>query len=160
MDLVLHELDGGHAVANIGPIVCRIINTAPTTPARLDELATHIGATLARSPVAGLWIVAHHDAPIPDRPTRRYAGRVFDPFKDRLSVAYALLGLGFWSSAAVAASLALSKFMGVRATIETSVERSAEQLCMDLIGVDPARLVAVHSDLLARIEAASRESSR
>jgi hypothetical protein len=73
-----------------------------------------------------------------------------------LSISYALLGLGFWASAATAASLAVSKFIGVHATIETTVERSAEQLCMDLIGIDPTRRVAIHDELFAQVRAAER----
>jgi hypothetical protein len=151
----VHVLDTEQAVATIGPIVVRIITRARTEIDDLDRLVMLVDRTLERSPMAGIWIVAHHGAPVPDPPARRHAGRVFRPYGDRLCIAYSLLGLGFWASAATAATITLSKLIGMRSPIETTVEGGAGRLCMELIGVDPTRLIAAHDELLKRIKALS-----
>jgi hypothetical protein len=152
-------LDGEQAVVTLGPIIVRIITRARTEFADLDRLTMLVDRTLERSPMAGIWIVAHHGAPVPDGPVRRYAGRVLRPYGDRLCIAYALLGLGFWASAATGATIALSKLIGMRSPIETTVERSAQRLSMELIGVDPTRLIAAHDELLGRIQTLSQAAS-
>jgi hypothetical protein len=151
--LDVHVLDSGQAVATLGPIVIRVIVRARTEVADIDRLTLLVDRVLERSPGAGLWIIAHHGAPVPDKLVRRHGGRAFRPFGDRLCVAYSLLGLGFWASAATAATITLTKLMRMRSPIETSVERGAERLCMELIGVDPTRLIAAHDQLLERISA-------
>ena len=151
MILKIHHLDSQHAIVTLGAVVIRIIESARTDREELEHLAGLCEAILERHSVAGMWVVVHHGAPIPDAAVRRYAGQLFRPHKDRLSVVYSMLGLGFWSSAAIAATRALTSLMGVRAPIETSVEGGAHRLSQDLIGMDPAKLVSTHHDLLQRM---------
>lgn len=152
MEPDIHHLDAEQAVATLGPIVVRVNTRARTEIADVDRVTMLVDRTLERSPMAGIWIVAHHGAPVPDAPVRRYAGRAFRPYDKRLCVAYSLLGLGFWASTASTATITISKLSGMRSPVETSLERGAERLCMELIGVDSTRLIAAHDQLLERIQ--------
>jgi hypothetical protein len=155
----VHILDAEQALLTVGPVVIRIIMSARTETVDIDRVVALVDRTLERSPMAGVWIVAHHDAPVPDAGVRRYVGRVFRPYGERLVIAYSLLGLGFWASTATAAMLAVSKLIGMRSPIETTLERGAERLCMELIGIDPTRLIAAHDQTLGRIHALSTSST-
>jgi hypothetical protein len=152
VELQIHRLDGGHAIASFGPVLIRVITTAPTDPAIIDELARLTELTLGRWPMCGMWVVVHHGAPIPDGDVRRHAGRVLGPFRERQCVVYSLLGLGFWSSAAIAVSIVLAKLIGQRPLISTTVEAGAERLGLELIGVDAEKLAAIHDELLEAIQ--------
>jgi hypothetical protein len=153
VELQIHQLDGGHAIASFGPVIIRVITTAPTTTAVIDEFGRLIESALARWPTCGVWVVVHHGAPIPDGDARRHAGRVFGAFGDRQCVVYTLLGLGFWSSAAIAVSLVLAKLIGQHPLIETSIEAGAERLGLELIGIDAEKLAVIHDELLEMIQA-------
>lgn len=159
MTLDVDSLEPGQAIATLGPIVIRVIVSSRTEIPDLDRVTSLIDRVLERSSVAGLWVVAHHGAPVPDMAARRYSGRVFRPYGDRLCVAYSLLGLGFWASAANTAVVMIAKLMGMRSPIETTIERGAERLCSELIGIDPNRLLAAHAELLGQIEALGERST-
>jgi hypothetical protein len=152
VELQIHHIDGGHAVASFGPVLLLVITTAPTSTAVIDELARLSGVALARWPMVGVWIVVHHGAPIPDAEVRRHIGRVMSPFRDRQSVVLSLLGLGFWSSTAIAVSTVISRMIGQRPMIETSVEDGAERLGLEMIGVDAEKLAVIHDELLEAIQ--------
>lgn len=152
VELQIHHLDGGHAIATLGPVLIRVITSAPTDPQVLDEIVQLCELALQRWPTIGVWVVAHHGAPIPDSDTRRHAGRVLEPLRDRSCVVFTLLGLGFWSSAAVGVSKLLAMLIGQRPMIETSVEDGADRLGMELIGIDAEKLAVVHDELLEAIQ--------
>jgi hypothetical protein len=153
VELQIHQLDGGHAVASYGPVLIRVITTAPTDIAVLDEIARLSEQALARWPMIGVWVVVHHGAPIPDSEARRHAGRVLRPLRDRQCVVFSLLGLGFWSSAAIAVTTVLAKLIGHVPMIETSVEAGADRLGIELIGIDAEKLAVIHDELLEMIQA-------
>lgn len=152
--MIVHRLDSGQALATVGPILIRVIADAPTDTADFDQISAIADELLTRWSLIGMWVVVHHGAPIPSGPVRRYGGRMLKPYGERVTIAYALLGLGFWASMAAGASMALSKLAGVPSSLATTLERSAAQLCMDLIGIDPGRLLAAHDELFARMQAA------
>lgn len=156
MEPDVHHLDAEQAVASLGPIVIRVITRARTEFADVDRVATLIDRTLERSPIAGVWVVVHHGAPVPDLSVGRYASRALRKYGDRVCIAYSLLGLGFWAAAAIAAASSLSELMGTPGPTESTIERGAERLCMELVGVDPTRLIAAHDLLLERIQAIAR----
>ena len=155
MELELHHVDAGQALATIEGVVVRVITTATTNPEDLDALSLHIDALLeGGAGWAGLWIVVHHGAPVPSISTRRYAGKVFKPYGDKIAVVYSMLGLGFWTSLAISATRSLSKFIGMSAPIELSIEDGAQRLAQEFIGRDPAVYAQAHAQLLAHIQAA------
>lgn len=156
MELTVHNIDEGAALATYGPIVIRVITTAPTDLPSLERAFERVDAALERWPEVGMWVIAHHGAPVPDAAARRFSNRAMRERAQRVSFAFTMLGLGFWATAARTATLAMLKLLGDRNTpIEATVEAAAEQLCMDLIGPDPAQLVAVHETLIARMRVAS-----
>jgi hypothetical protein len=156
VDLEIHQLDGGRAVASFGPVIVVVITTAPTDTRFIDELARLSELALVRWPMCAIWVVAHHGAPIPDNEVRRHSGRALRPFRDRQCVVYSLLGLGFWTVAAVAATTMLAKLMGQRPLIETSVEAGADRIGLELIGVDAEKLAVIHDELLETIQAQAK----
>jgi hypothetical protein len=153
VDLQIHRIDGGHAIATFGPVLILVITTASTEIAMIDELARLAELTLARWPMCGTWVVVHHGAPIPDGEVRRHTGRVMGRFRDRQCTVYSMLGLGFWASAAIAASMVFAKLIGQRALIETSIEAGAQRLGLELIGVDAEKLVVSYEEVLQAIGA-------
>ena len=151
MVVVPHYIDHEQAVGCVGPVLIRVITSAPTEIVDFERCTRVVDDILLRAPAAGIWVVVHHGAPIPDSSTRRYMGQKLKGYGERVSVAFSLLGLGFWTSGAIAATVAINKVFGVNSPITTSVEAGAERLCMDLIGLNPERLVAGHATLLERI---------
>jgi hypothetical protein len=149
--LVPHYIDAEQALGCVGPIVIRVVDSARTTNVDVDRFVAMVADILERAPAAGMWVIVHHDAPIPDHSIRRYMSQQMKPYNDRVTAVFTLLGLGFWAAAASAATLGITKLVGISPVITTTIEAGAERMCMDLIGVDPARLVAAHSTLLQRI---------
>jgi hypothetical protein len=156
MDLVIHHLDGGQAWASFGPVLIRVITTAPTDLATAEVVSRLMPGELARWPMVGLWIVAHHGAPLPDNEFRRGFGPMLRPWRDRLVVVLTPLGLGFWAKSAVMVSATLSKLAGQQQLIETTLERGAARMGLELIGVDSDKLVASHDELLAAMQTAAK----
>lgn len=151
----MHHVDGGQALATVERVVIRVITTAPTHPEDLDRLSTRLDAVLDSGFAwAGLWIVIHHGAPVPSLSTQRYAGRIFKPYGDKIAIVYSMLGLGFWTNLALSATRSFSKFVGISAPIELSVEDGAQRLAQEFVGRDPAGYVDAHAQLLAHIQAA------
>jgi hypothetical protein len=153
VELQIHRLDGGHAIASFGPVLILVITTAHTDTTMIDELARLAELALVRWPMCGTWVVVHHGAPIPDGEVRRHTGRVMGRFRDRQCTVYSLLGLGFWASAAIAAMMVFAKLIGQRALIETSIEAGADRLGLELIGVDAEKLAVIHDELLEAMRA-------
>jgi hypothetical protein len=156
VDLEIHQLDGGRALASFGPVIIAVITTAPTDTAFVDELVRLTELALVRWPMCGIWVVAHHGAPLPDSEVRRHSGRVLRPFRDRQCVVYSMLGLGFWAGTAIATSMALAQLLGQRPLIETSVEGGADRIGIELIGVDAEKLAVIHDELLEAIQARAK----
>jgi hypothetical protein len=152
VELQIHRLDSGHAIANFGPVLILVITTAETDAALIDELARQTEHTLSSWPMCALWVVVHHGTPIPDGEVRRHTGRALRPFRERQCVVFSLLGLGFWASAAIAACMVFAKLIGQRPLIESSVEAGAERVGLELIGVDAEKLAVVHDELLEAIQ--------
>jgi hypothetical protein len=151
VELEILQIDGGHAIASYGPVLIRVITTAPTDAALLDELRRLTESALERWPMIGIWVVVHHGAPFPDGEVRRHVERDLRPLRDRLCMVVSLLGLGFWAVTAVSVSSMLAKLIGQPALTETSVENGANRLGRELIGVDAEKLAVIHDELLDRI---------
>lgn len=153
MELVPHYVNHEQALACLGPVVIRVIWTARTEPDDIDRVAQLLDRVLEHAPAAGLWVVVHHDSPVPDGATRRYGGRVMKRYDKHVCIVYSLLGLGFWASAASAAMSAISKLSGVYSPRTQSLEAGAQHLCSEFIGLNPGPLLAAHDTLLASIAA-------
>lgn len=158
MELQIHQLDGGHAVASFGPVLIRVITSAGTDIAVIDELARLSEVALTRWPMIGMWIVVHHGAPIPDSELRRHAGRVLRPLRGRQCLVFSLPGLGFWAAAAITVSRMFAKMVGQHPLIGTSIEDGAERLGHELIGVDAEKLAVIHDELLEAIQAHAKRA--
>ena len=153
------RLTAGEAYALEGPVLIREVVTAPTEIADLDRCHEYVCRALERSPVAGLWVIAHHGAKPPNGEARRHAGRAFGRHGERLVILYSLLGLGFWATFATAASRSLAKLTSTSALFEKSIEGGAQRLALELVGLDPAALVEAHVQLMARLAAERGEGS-
>ncbi|PRQ08647.1 hypothetical protein [Enhygromyxa salina] len=153
MELVPHYVDSEQAVGCVGPVVIRIIASAPTEITDIDDLVGLVDDTFQRWSAVGIWVVAHHGAPVPDSSVRRYVADRLQPYNDHLTMVCSMLGLGFWASAASGASTGIGVLLGVDLQMTTSVAVGAERMCRELVGLDPARLVAAHDDLMQRITA-------
>ena len=152
MVLQIRRVCGADAVATLGPVGVRVVRTAPTALADIDEAKQIFDELLEGWPVIGALIVVHHGAPVPTGPVRRYARKAFGSYGDRLIMSHVMLGLGFWAAAGRAAVKTITGWTGHPAPLESTVEAGAERLSTELIGVDPATLIAAHDQLLAQMQ--------
>jgi hypothetical protein len=60
--------------------------------------------------------------------------------------------MGFWASAMRATATGLSLLLRRRLIFETALERAAQRLSADLVGIDPAAIVAAHDQLYADLQ--------
>ncbi len=155
MELIVHSLDSGQALATVGPVVMKIITTGSSEIEDVRAILAAVDELLTRLPSAGVWVIVHHGAPLPGPGFPRHAGELMRPYRERVVFAFALPGLGFWSAAASTTATALARLIGVHSQVATDLERSAGQLGMELIGVDPAGLVAAHDELFGRMQLAA-----
>jgi hypothetical protein len=156
MELEIHHIDAGQAIGFYGPVLIRVLTTAPTDLPSLDQFQQLTELALSRWPIAGVWVVAHHGAPFPDGEFLRQVGPALRPTRDRLVAVMTPLGLGFWAKAAAVMTFTLGRLVGTVPSLETTVERGAARLGFELIGVDAEKLVASHAALLEAIQTAAK----
>ena len=156
MDLEIHHLDRGQALASFGPVMIRVVTTAPSDLASLEQQHRLTEAALARWPMIGWWVILHHGSPFPDSDFLRRAGPSLRPHRDRIVNVITPLGLGFWASTAFAMVGAMAKLVGQQAFLETSLERGSERLGLELIGVDAERLAATHAELIGAVQTSAK----
>jgi hypothetical protein len=136
VELRVHHRSAGEIVAELGPVLLRLVNGVETTHESIDRLAALLDSLVARWPLVGALILVEHGTPTPALEIRRRADEVMSSHGDRLVIGYAFLGLGFWTAdargfAAERAALGLSVFAA--GTVHELVSR----VSLELVGVDP-----------------------
>lgn len=139
-------------LANYGPVVIRILDRGPTELEHIDRMREIFEGPLADRPAVGLLVVVHHDTPLPSAATRRHASQLLDELGDRCSLAVAAVGMGFWASAMRATATGLSLLLRRRLIFETELDRAAQRLSAELVGIDPVGIVAAHDQLYADLQ--------
>ena len=130
-----------------GPIVLRLIDGASTEPADIDRVHALLLEVLEQQPSCGMLLIAHHGSPSPSLATMRYSNAVMSDIKDRLVVGIALLGLGFWAETSRATTSALMRLTRSNVALESTPGSAAQRMAMELIGIDPNRLLQACDDL-------------
>lgn len=156
MHLDVHEFNVANqsTMATLGPVLIRVFRGA-TEIADVDLGCKIVESLLERWPIAGVLAIAHHGTPLPDAVTRKYASRNFGKFGDRLVIVQCQLGLGFWAEAARATAMAIARMIRSHTFVESNVEAAARRMAMEMVGIDPARIIAAHDQLLASLDAAA-----
>lgn len=136
MELRVHHHSDGEIVAELGPVLLRVVNEVETTHESIDRLTAVLDALTARWPLVGVLVLVEHGTPKPAPEIRRRADEVMCSYGDRLVIGYAFLGLGFWTAdargfATDRAALGLSVFAA------GSVHELVSRVSLELVGVDP-----------------------
>lgn len=153
VELQIHQLDSGSAVASWGPALMRVIDGGPTRVADIERTHALARERLAELPALGLLAVIHHGSPPPEPAAIRRVTQLFGPIQERLSVGMAIVGLGFWASASRSVAAAMARARAANVAVEPSVEATAERMALDLVGLDAQGLVAAYEQLHARMQA-------
>lgn len=138
VDHLEHEVFATH-----GPLLIRVVTGGQSSKQRFDRARELIEATLERYPAVALVVIVEHGAPTPPPEVRARMAEGFTQYGDRLVVAFALLGLGFWASAAARIVRGFARAGGQLYLHDTKLEGIAEQLARELVGLDPASIVAL-----------------
>jgi hypothetical protein len=137
--------------ATWGAVVIRICDGSRTEIADLERVEALFDELLAHKPAVGMLLVFTHDTPLPSLATQRHAADGLRRLRGRLVLATATVGLGFWATTFRAGLDALFGALGGGVVVEGRVEAAAERLAGELIGIDPAGLVAVYGQLWAEL---------
>jgi hypothetical protein len=138
--------------ASLGPIVIRICDGCRTELedlVRVDQLFDELLEVHAN---IGMLLVFTHGTPTPDASVQAHARESMRKREDRLVIAVALLGLGFWASAVRAALSTLARVVshgGI--STEGTVEHAVARLTTELVGVDGDQLVRAYTLLWAQL---------
>lgn len=133
-----------------GPVVIRTIDGATTEPADIDRLHGLLAGVLIAWPTAGMLLITHHGSPQPSFATMRYSKNVMGDIEDRVVIAIAVLGLGFWAETGRATTAWLMRLVRSTVALEGSVEAAVRQLAMELVGIDGDGLLAACGELERR----------
>jgi hypothetical protein len=138
--------------ASVGPIVIRICDGSDTEfedLIRVDQLFRELLEVHAN---IGMLLVFTHGTPMPNANAQAHAREVMRELGDRLVIAIALLGLGFWSSAVRTTLSTLVRAVGHGGiSIEGSVELAVARLTTELIGIDGDELLRAYGLLWAQL---------
>ena len=146
-------------MATLGPVLIRVFRGATEIP-DVDRGCEIVGSLLERWPIAGVLAIAHHGTSLPDAATRKHASRSFGAFGDRLVIVQCQLGLGFWAEAARATAMAIARMIRSHTYVESNVEAAAQRMALEMVGIDPAAIVAAHDQMLAQLDAAVGRDAR
>lgn len=151
MELRVDYRADGEIVAELGPLLLRVVNKVETTHESIDRLVALLERLLARWPLVGVLVLVEHGTPQPAPEIRQRADEAMCRHADRLVIGYAFLGLGFWTAdargfAAARTSLGLTVFAA--ATVPELVSR----VSLELVGVDPGLIERSCEQLRAELE--------
>jgi hypothetical protein len=137
-----------------GPVVIRLIDGAATESADIDRLHGLLAAVLAGWPTAGVLLISHHGSPQPSIATMRYSNNLMGDLEDRLVIAVASLGLGFWAEAARVTTAWLMRMVRHGTLLlEGSVEAAARGMALEMVGLDAEGLIDACKQLERRFRA-------
>lgn len=139
--------------ATWGPIVIRICDGARTEIEDLDRVEALFDELLESRSAVGMLLVITHETPLPTTATQRYALNAMSRYGDKLVVAVATLGLGFWASTfRTTLDTILRMLRGANMTIEGNPEAAVARLSGELIGIDPEALLSAYRGLWSALE--------
>jgi hypothetical protein len=137
----IRHRQAGEVVAEVGPLLLRIINGAVTTHASVDRLVALLDEMLDRWPVVGVLAVVEHGSPQPNPEMRLRVDDEMRRYGERIVVGYAFLGIGFWSTDARRFGEERAAALGVPVFVETQLEPVVASIVGELDGVDAAAAV-------------------
>jgi hypothetical protein len=133
--------------ATWGPVVIRICDGVRTETDDLRRVSALFDELLENHAYISMLLVFTHGTPMPDGAAQRYASESMRAYDDRLTLAVAMLGLGFWASAVRSTLATLAHMVRRNIWIEGSVEQAIARLTSDLVGIDPDALMVEYQKL-------------
>ena len=162
MALKIHLRDKGKMLASNGPVVYALRNHEATPSDSSDSDVSHavtlVAELLTRHPTIAMLMVVEHGTAKPGPEERRQMQAALDSWGDRLVMGYAFCGLGFWAGALRTVLLGISRLAGSSVIAHGTVEATARNLAVELIGLDPEQMTR-DAELL-RAELASELPAR
>ncbi len=139
--------------ATWGAVVIRICDGGRTELDDLARVELLFDELLETRTAIGMLLVFTHETPLPTTATQRYAINSMSRYGDKLVVAVATLGLGFWASAfRTSLDAVLRLLRGGNMSMEGNVEAASRRLATELIGIDPDALLSAYRGLWAELE--------
>ena len=145
-------------LAAAGPLAIRVVAGARTEADDVDRVIALADELLGHYPVVGMLVIVEHGSPIPDGEVRRHMRQAAAHLGQRAVVAFALEGLGFWASTALAVATGLMQFAGNSVMADTNLRVLLDRLALDLVGVDPQALFEICEGLRRELAGASASS--
>jgi len=147
--LRIHHRSDGEVAAELGPLLLRVVRGGSTTDEAVDRLVEMLEGMLARWPAVGVLIIVEHGTPRPTPEIRRRVDAVLRRHGERVVIGYAFLGLGFWSFEAREFAAERAAALGEPVFVEVDVEQLARRMSLELVGIDPERIVRTVAQLQA-----------
>lgn len=139
---VEHQTTGERVVTR-GLLMVRVLDGGPTTVEDVDLACKLVERLLEQHPTVASVAIVEHGTPVVSLAVNRYAAERFGSYGDRLLVGVCMLGLGFWAKAAFNSMTVALRFTdAMTLLLDTNLESFARQLADELVGLDPAELVA------------------
>jgi hypothetical protein len=146
--------------ATWGAVVIRICDGVRTEVDDLVRIQALFDELLESRSAVGMLVVFTHETPLPTTATQRHAINAMSGYGDRLVVAVATLGLGFWASAFRATLDAILRMLrGTHMAIEGTVDAAVARLSSELIGIDPDALASAYQGLWSTLERRAPKAS-
>jgi hypothetical protein len=151
--IVQHQTSGERLVTR-GPLMVRVLDGGPSTIEDVDLACELLEQMLEQYPAIALVVIVEHGTPVPPIAVFRYTTERFGAYGDRVLLGSCLLGLGFWAKTALSSMTTALRFTGTLTVLtETNLESLARQLSFELVGLDPADLVAFFEQQRALLRA-------
>jgi hypothetical protein len=139
--------------ATHGPTIIRICDGVRTEIEDLIRVNALFDEQLEEWPAIGMLLVFTHETPLPTATTQHFAVDTMRRYSDKLVIAVALLGLGFWASAfRTCVSGVVRVLRGGSVAIEGSADAAITRLSTELIGIDPEALRQAYLHLWTSLE--------
>ncbi|NVB37341.1 hypothetical protein G6O69_05825 [Pseudenhygromyxa sp. WMMC2535] len=152
--LQIHHRTDAEVLAEYGALVIRAIDGAPTEIEDVDRASDLIDELLERRANIGVLVIVEHGSPAPTPECMRHMRRRSQPRAERLVVGFAMLGLGFWAKAALHLTQVAVQAMNMSMFAGTELRPVVEGMSRELVGLDPATILALCEQLRAELAAA------
>lgn len=137
MELRVDYRGEGELVAELGPLMLRVLNGIETTHESVDRLIATLDRLLDRWTLVGVLVLVEHGTPKPSPEIRRRVDDDLRRYGDRIVIGYAFLGLGFWTVDAREFAVERAAALGTTVFAAGSVRELATRTSLELVGVDP-----------------------
>jgi hypothetical protein len=152
--LRIHSRTPGEIVAQLGPVVIRVVGGYETTEASILGLFDVIAEVLREHPVLAMLVVVEHGSPVPTGEVRRCIDEQLTNYADCVITGYAMLGLGFWAQQARDFAQDRTRLEGCTILVDIELARLVERLASELVGIDAEQLIEVAQQLRAELASA------